>query len=334
MIGKRGMSVLAGALSLILIMMGAWGCAQRAPETPKYPEKTIELVVPYPPGGASDVAARLLAPYAAKKLGQEVIVVNKEGGAGSVGTREVLAAKADGYTLLLDGPGCSAMLPVGLPNLPFDWAKRTWIGRLLLDPVFFIVPADSKFKTLQEVVAKAKENPQGFKWGTAGGAGISTFTVGQLFRVAGINAKETRMVGFQSSGKTVVAVAGNQVDFATGTLTEIRSLAEAGKLKPLAVILPQRHPAFPDVPTVAEAGYPGVEMTLWNGVSGPPDLPAYVVEKWVAVLEEASKDPEFISSADKIGKVVSFLGPEQFKAQVMKDYQTYKELAEAIGIGK
>ena len=300
----------------------------------KYPEKTISLIVPYPPGGSSDVSARLFAPYASKKLGQEVIVVNKGGGSGSTGTRDVLMAKPDGYTLLADGPGPSAMLPVGLPDLSFDWAKRTWIGRFLLDPMFFIVPADSKLKTLKEVVASAKQDPKSFKWGTAGGAGISTFTVGQLFRIAGINVRETRMVGFQSSGKTVIAVAGGQVDFASGALTEIQSVEGAGKVKPLAAILTKRHPAYPDVPTVAEAGYPEIEMTFWWGLSGPPDLPAPIVDRWVALLQEATKDPEFIKSAERIGKTISFLSPKDFKAQVMKDYEDYKKLAEEIGLSK
>ena len=300
----------------------------------KYPERTISLVVPYPPGGSSDISARLFAPYASKKLGQEVIIVNKAGGASSVGTRDVLISKPDGYTLLADGPGPSAMLPVGLPNLSFDWAKRTFICRLFLDPMFFIVPADSKFKTLKEVVASAKQDPKTFKWGTAGGAGISTFTVGQLFRVAGINVRDTRMVSFQSSGKTVIAVAGGQVDFASGALTEIQSVEGAGKLKPIAAIMPRRHPSYPDVPTVAEAGFPDVEMTFWWGVSGPADLPAPIVDRWVRLLQDASKDPEFLKSSDKIGKVIGYLGPKEFKAQIMKDYENYKKLAGDIGLSK
>jgi tripartite-type tricarboxylate transporter receptor subunit TctC len=301
----------------------------------KYPERTVSIVVPYPPGGFSDIAARMVAAYASKRLGQEAIVVNKAGGAGSVGTRDVLvSSKPDGYTMLCDGPGPSAMLPIGLPDLSFDWTKRTWIGRILLDPMFFVVPADSKYKNLSDVVQSAKQDPKSFKWGTAGGAGIATFTVGQLFRIAGINVRETRMVGFQSSGKTVIAVAGGQVDFATGSLAEIQGVEGAGKLRPIAVILPKRSPAFPDVPTVAEAGFPGVEMSGWMGLSGPPNLPAPVVDRWVKILQEASKDPEFIKIAEQTGKTVSLLGPEAFKAQVMKDHETYKKLAEDIGLSK
>jgi tripartite-type tricarboxylate transporter receptor subunit TctC len=321
-------------LSVMVVALFCWFLGEGLLFAQKYPERTVSIVVPYPPGGFSDFAARMVAAYASKKLGQECIVVNKGGGAGSVGTREVLMSKADGYTLLCDGPGPSAMLPVGLPDLSFDWTKRTWIGRILLDPLFFIVPADSKYKNLSDVVNSAKQDPKSFKWGTAGGAGLSTFTVGQLFRIAGINVRETRMVGFQSSGKTAIAVAGGQVDFAAGGMTEIQGVEGAGKIRPLAVLLPKRNPAFPDVPTVAEAGFPGVEMSFWMGLSGPPNLPPNVFDRWVALLQEASKDPEFIKTAEQAGKTVSLLGPEAFKAQVMKDYETYKKLAEEIGLSK
>jgi tripartite-type tricarboxylate transporter receptor subunit TctC len=332
---RMRMRILVGSALLPIILVGfAALSAYAQKETPQYPTKGIELIVPWAPGGGADVAARLISGYASKKWGHAVSVVNIPGGSGAIGLQRVISAKPDGYTLLGEAHATASMMGAALPDLPFDWQKRTWIGHLTQDIVFYLVPADSKWKTLKEMVDDLKKDPKAYKWGCAGPTGVGSFAIAQLFSQAGINYRETNMVVFPGGAPTLTNLAGGHIDFASQQLSEIGSLAEAGKIRPLAVVAPKRLPGYPDTPTNAEAGFPGLTVVGWQGVSGPPGLPQYVVDKWVEIMEQAVKDPGFQKEADRVGKVLLFRGPSDYKAYVMKEYESYKSLAKQMGLVK
>lgn len=300
-----------------------------------YPTRPIDLIVPYATGGATDTLARLLAKYVSEKKGITVNVVNKPGGGGIVGVREVLTSKPDGYTLLADTHGASTMIGAfnDPADVPFDWRNRTWIGMMDKDIVMFVVKEDSPWKSLKEVSDFAKQNPTKFRWGTTGRGGIAIPAMQQFFTASGIPPQSVAgtQVLFKSGGEGPVALAGGHIDFGAQQIPEVLSLIQAKKIRPLAVISDKRLAAFPDVPTVAEAGFPDIEATGWHGISGPPGLPKNVVEYWVNVLREANRDPAFREMLEKVQKVPVFLGPDEMKAYADKEYEKYLDVARKLG---
>jgi len=303
-------------------------------EAVKYPIKTVNLIVPFQPGGGVDRTARLIAAYAAKKWGQPVNVVNMPGGSGVIGSQKALSASPDGYTLLMDSTATSSVMAATMANLPFDWQKRTWIGRITLDPLIYIVKVDTKWNSLKEVAAAVKQDPSSFKWGSGGVGTVSGFSTTHFLLEADINPKRTNMVVFEGNAPTLTAVAGGHVDFAGVLASEIKAMVSAGKIKPLAVIASQRLPDFPDVPTHVEAGFPNLIERAWQGIVGPTGLPQYIVDSWVTVLKQATNDPDFRREAERMSKIISMLGPEEYKAEVMREYEIYKSLAAWAGLQK
>jgi tripartite-type tricarboxylate transporter receptor subunit TctC len=306
----------------------------QAMAAPEYPTKPISLIVPTVPGGGLDVATRLIAPYAAKVLGKPVNIVYKPGGSNTIGTLEALTAPPDGYTLLVDGHSQSSLMAAAIPNLPFDWQKRTWIGRFCLDPVFYAVNSDSEWKTLADVAAAAKKDPQGFIWGTGGAGGISTISLATFFLAANVPIRETRRVVFTGGAPALTALAGAHIKFAAQQASEVQSLVSAGKIRLIATTLERRSEDFPEVPTTKEAGYPQVNVSGWQGISGPPGLPGHIVNAWVKVLKDSASDPELLDLAKKVGKVISVLGPEATKSLAMKQYEEYCFILTQVGLRK
>lgn len=300
-----------------------------------YPARPIDLVVPYATGGATDILARILAKYLSEKKGIAVNVVNKPGGGGIVGVRDVLTSKPDGYTMLADTHGASTM--IGAFNepadVPFDWRNRTWIGMMDKDVVIFLVKEDSPWKTLKDVSEYAKHNPGKFRWGTTGRGGIAIPAMQQFFTASGIpsNAVAGTQVMFKSGGEGPVALAGGHIDFSAQQIPEALGLIEGKKVRAIAVIADKRLDLFPDVPTVAESGFPTIDATGWHGVSGPPALPKDVVDYWVNTLREANQDPAFRAQLEKVRKVPVFLGPAEMKAFADMEYEKYLDVARKLG---
>lgn len=309
------------------------GAAARPVEA-AYPTRPVELVVAFAPGGAADVTARLVAGYVSRKWGQPINVVNRAGGGGIVGTHEVLTARPDGYTLMMDNHAVNALLAVTQTDLPFKWDERTAIARVNLDPVFYTVKFDAPWHTLGEVAAHVKANPQSFRWGTSHAGGISTFAVTQFFAVAGLDIAQANRVVFTGGAPTLTALAGGHIDFAGQQWSEVGGLLAGKKIRGLAVVLPERVKEFPDVPTAREAGFPTLDVVGWQALSGPPGLPAEVVERWSQILREAAADPSFLDQAARIGKVIAYLGPEDFRKFMQAEYEKYLPLAIKMGIRK
>jgi tripartite-type tricarboxylate transporter receptor subunit TctC len=327
---KHGRRNLCGWLAVLACGLGPFGALAQS----DYPSKPIDLIVAFAPGGSSDSTARLIAPYLAKKWGQPVNVINQAGGSGIPGTQQVMRAKPDGYTILLDAHSNNSMLGAARADLPFKWDARTPIGRLYLEPVVYTVKADAPWKTLQELLTSIKADPQSFKWGAGGVGSIGMFSTMELFAQGGIDVSSTNRVIFAGGGPTVTAVAGGHVALAGHQLSEVLPLIAGGLLKGLAVVTPARVPQLPGVPTTKEAGFPTLQVSGWTAISGPPGLPKAVVDKWDGAFREMMADPEMGKKAEQLGKIPAHLGPEAFSKYMHDQYEVYRKLAETSGVRK
>lgn len=318
---------------MVGLLIGLAGSQAKA--QPAYPTKPVEIIVPWGPGGGTDLCMRVIAKYTTQKFGVPVNVVNKPGGGGLIAIREVLTStKPDGYTLLSETHGASSM--VGAFNdpkdVPFDWRNRTWIAMVDKDVVLYLVKEDSSWKTLKDVAEAAKKDPAKFRWSSTGRGGIAIPAMQQFFRAAGItDGAAVSQVMFKSGSEGPAALAGGHVDFAAQQVAEASGLIDGKKLRAVAVVSDKRLPSLPNVPTVAEAGFPMLDVVGWHGISGPPGLPQHVVDFWVKALKEASQDPMFVEMLGNISKVSVFLGPAELKNFVEKEQVKYLEVSRQMG---
>ena len=317
---------LAGLLAIgfIFCLCGEiWG-------QPSYPTKPVDVIVVFNPGGGTDISARLITGYMSKK-GFQMNVINKPGGGGVIGTREALMARPDGYTMLGDGHACSSALAAFYAGkLPFDWQKRAWLGRTILEPVIFLARMDAPYKTLKELAEFIKKNPKNLRWGTTGVSGIGSPAGIQFFQANQIALSMINQVQFQGSSQVITALAGGHIDFTAATLSPAWGMIEGKKIRPIAATAGNRLSLLPDVPTVAEAGYPMLDVLGWYGFSGPAGLPKHVVDFWVTELGKACKDPAFKQMADNVKNEVGCLGPKEFEEFVKKEYIKYSAMAKDV----
>jgi tripartite-type tricarboxylate transporter receptor subunit TctC len=211
---------------------------------------------------------------------------------------------------------------------------KTQIALVTLDPVIYTVRADAPWKTLKDVAEAAKANPKGFRYGIAGVSGIASFSVSQFLFNAGVNLAEANKVVFTGGAPTLTALAGGHIDFAGQQWSESTGLIQGGKVRGLAVVHPTRLPSLPDIPTAKEAGFPELNVVGWQGLAGPKGLPPAIVQKWNALLEEASRDKEFLEQAAKLNKVVAYLPPDPYWKFQEDALKNYLPLATKMGIRK
>ena len=284
-----------------------------------YPSKAIELVVPFSAGASSDLSARVLARALEAKWNVPVRAINKPGGNTVPAVNDVKNAKPDGYTLLADGPPSSSWLETAVPDLPFKVADRTFLGLVAYTPLFFIVPADSPFKTLQDAAAALKSDPTSFTWTSLGGAGAHDILFRQFSRSAGVDVSKTRSIQSKGGSEAVVLVAGNHVKLGLATHGGAAAAVKSGKIRLLAVASPERWPDQPDVPTAQELGFSNIEVYFWLGISGPPNLPDNVVAAWSKVLAEVSADTAFQQDLKKVGLQPLYLNAKDTLARVDRE---------------
>jgi tripartite-type tricarboxylate transporter receptor subunit TctC len=306
--------------------------APSAQSASPYPAKPITLICPFSAGGASDLVGRAVADYLTKKWGQPVSVVIKTGAGGTTGTVAGLQSAPDGYSLFLAGNSNGTINPALEKSLPYKWDQPTMVARVATNTMVLIVKADSKWQTAKELVDDIAKNPKNFKLGTGSPAGPSTFCCAQILGGAGIDITLPARVVFQGGAPVVTAVAGGHVDFAAQSVSEVLSLVEAGKIRPLAVTSTERAKQLPNVPTGKEAGFPGFRWLGYSGIQGPPKLPDAVVKQWADALREAMRDPEFQKKMDDVGATPSYLGPEEFKNFLKTDYTEAVQVMDKLGL--
>ena len=295
--------------------------------------RPVTLVAPFSAGGDSDLAARNVAMAAAPILGRQVIVLNKVGASGAIGSQFVREAKPDGDTLLLARVGSQAVLPAMKPSTPYKWSDFSFLGLLELNPYVCAVRGDSPYKSFEQLIEGIKQNPGKLNYSTAGIGTIHEMGPQMLFDALKLGKDAATQIPYKGGGEASGALIGGQVQFQCTNLATIQSFHKSGQARILVITTPERYKEIPDVPTARELGYAFLErITGWSALYGPPGMDKELVAKWGEVLQKIAKDPQWISSTEKIGSVPRILSPEQTATFVREQFETYDRLAKSLGI--
>ncbi|TFZ08433.1 Bug family tripartite tricarboxylate transporter substrate binding protein [Ramlibacter humi] len=273
-----------------------------------YPNKPIRWIVAYPPGGSTDVTARLMAQWLSARLGQQVIVDNRAGGGNNIGTEAAIRSAPDGYTIFLVNPA-NAINATLYPKLPFNFLEdMTPVGGIIRVPNVMTVRKDFPAKTVAEFIDYAKKNPGKVNMASSG-SGTSVHLSGELFKsMAGIDMKH---IPYKGAGPATTDLIAGQVDVIFDNMPSIIGHIRNGTVRPLGVTSAQRSPALPDVQAIAET-VPGYEASAWFGVSAPKGTPAYAIERLNREINAALNDPGMKEKLANLGGVPIPGTPEQF----------------------
>ena len=280
------MTELSRRQTLLLALAAVAPAAARAQSD--YPNKQIRIVVPFAPGGSSDTLGRLIGRHLQEAFKQTVVVENKAGAGGAIGSREVSKAAPDGYTLVVSGIGSHVIAPVEAPN-SFDPMKDfSHIALLAGPPLGMVVNAEQPIKDVKGFIAHVQSRPTGLSWGSPG-QGTHGHLTGELFAKA--NKLNMVHISYKGAGPAVADLLGNQIPAAFMTLSSSNAHVDSGRLRLLAVSSGKRVAAYPNVPTLAELGYPMLTGTTWFSVSGPAGMPPAVVDKLNAEIRRGLQTP-------------------------------------------
>lgn len=294
-----------------------------------FPNKAIKIIVPFPPGGTSDVMARMLQEPLGKALGQPIVIENVGGAGGVIGTERGVRSPADGYTIIQTGVGQSAVAHGLDPNLKYDSKSDFYhLTQVHHGPNVLVVHADRPFKTVKDLVDFAKANPGKLDYGFTHAA--SGHMAMELFKqTTGINMTG---VPYRGGGPMMLAILANEVPVMFINQDTALPHIKAGKLRPLAVSSLRRNPLYPDVPTVAESGYPGFEALSWSGMSLPKGVPPAIVEKIEKAMVEALSSPAIKQRLEANGFVVPPLGNKAYADFVNVELERWGRVIKTAGI--
>jgi tripartite-type tricarboxylate transporter receptor subunit TctC len=295
-----------------------------------YPTRTITLVVPYPPGGGVDAMARVVADKLSAALGQQVIVDNRGGGSGLVGTRAVIKSAPDGYTLFLGHTGSISINPSLYANAGFDPRKDfTPIGLVASMPVALIAHPSFPAKTVGEAIAVMKANPGNYNIGTSA-VGTGGYLSAELFKsVTGVDAQ---IVPYKGTGGVMNDLLGGHVPVAFGVLPPALGNIQAGTLRAIAVLGKERFSLLPDVPTATESGLPGFESVLHYGVLGPAGMPRGIVDKLNAELRRLANTEEVKQRIHSEGGDPLASTPEEYAADIDREEAKWGTLIRKLNL--
>jgi len=317
-----------------LPLLAALTLIAAAPARAEYPEKAIEIVVPYVAGGGTDLVARLTADYLGKKWSSPILVVNKAGGGGIPGARAALKeARPDGYTVLMDIHTLSSMHLGAFKTPLLTLADRKYAGRIVRDPMVFAVKADAPWKTFKEFSDWVRQHPDDLVWSSVGPSGPSRYTAFDWLTQTGVDPTKTKMVITPGAADSMQKLAGGHVMLAIHSVAEADAMLKAGKIRLLAVLSPKRVASLPDVPTAEEQGViKGTRVQWWAAAAFAAGTPDPIVRKWEGALAEMTRDPKFLESAARINMNIDFLPGAETLKFVEREVAGYTEMAEKIGI--
>lgn len=294
-----------------------------------YPQRPIRLIVPVPPGGAADFTGRIVGIKMSESLGQNVVVENRGGAAGTIASDIVAQSAGDGYTLLLSSSTTHGIAPLLYKKLPYDaLTSFTHIALINTVPAVMVVHQAVPVNSVKEFVALAKSKPQAFLFGSSGN-GSPPHLLGELFK--SVTGAPMTHVPYKGSGPAVVELAGGQLHVMLDGLPSLLAQIKAGKLKPLAAASTKRSNVLPDLPTMAEAGYPGVEGGLWFGISGAAGTPAAAVERLSKEVFRITALDEVKERFATVGAFASPLGPRDYTEFISKDLAKWAPVVKSSG---
>lgn len=305
------------------------GLLRVAQAQPDYPDKPVTVVVPYAPGGQGDVFARLVGERLGRVLGQPMIVDNKPGASGALGTRLVTRARGDGYTLLLGQTGEIAVNRSAMKHPGYDALTELRAIALVGNaPLVLAAPAQAPYDTVGELLQLARSKPGSVAYASSG-----TATPGHLAAAALALASRTQMahIPYKGAGQAITDLIGGQVQFFFSSASAILGHVQGGRVKALAVSSTRRLAALPKVPTVAEAAVPGFEFSLWGGYFAPRETPDAIVNRLNAEITRVLAAADLHARFEAEGSAVAPMTPAAFEAFVRAEADKYAKLVQATG---
>jgi tripartite-type tricarboxylate transporter receptor subunit TctC len=324
-LGGLSRTVVFGGLVAVMLCAQATSVAQTASAFPNQP---IRMVVPYPPGGPTDITARVVAAEMSKTIGQNIVIDNRPGASGMIGSEMVTKSTPDGYTLL-GNASIHVINPSVYPDMRFDAIKDfVPITQLAQVPLVLVVPANSPIKSVKDLVEYAKANPGKVNFGSAGSASAQHLA-GESFKIAaGI---QMQHIPYKGSAPALTDLAGGQLQLMFDSMPSATPMINSGKLRAIAVTTTTRAKARPDLPTIAESGFPGFDISTWYAYWAPKGTPADIVEKLAASAAQALKNPEVIAKYEAMGAEPVGSTPTQFAAYVESEAKKWNDIVKKSG---
>ena len=294
-----------------------------------FPTKPIRIVVPFPPGGSTDLLARRIGEKLAAVWGQPVVVDNRAGAGGTLGADYVAKSAPDGYTLLMGVTGSNAIANALYPKLPYDVVKDfAPVSLVVSSPLVLVRNPNFAPKTVQELVAAAKAKPGSISYGSPGN-GTSMHLTGEMFK---LSAKVSMLhIPYRGSAGALSDLMGGQIDTMFGDFLVVWPQLEAGKLQPIAVTSKTRHKMLPNVPTIAESGYPGFEALSWQGLFAPAATPPAIVEQLNREVNKALASADIQEYFGSRGFTLGGSSATEFKAFVKVEADKWAKIVQASG---
>lgn len=294
-----------------------------------YPNKPVKIIVAFAAGSATDILARVVAEQLTRSLGQPFIVENKPGAGGSVGTAQAKEAPPDGYTLVAAGSGPFGINPAIYSKLPYDPLRDfELIGNIVLTPQALVVGAQTPYKSLREFVAAAKAKPGEIAYASLGNGSTSHLTMEAFQATAGVKLNH---IPFKGSSDAQTQIIGGSVPIMSDTVPGVLAQVKAGKLRALAVAIPERSPYLPDVPTVAEQGFPGFESVGWIGLAAPAKTPPAILDRLNAEIKKMLQDPAVKARFEQLAFTPVGDSRAEFAAFVKSEIAKWSKVARDSG---
>ena len=310
-------------IGLLLLVFAGTAWAQG------YPSKPIHLIVPFPPGGPTDIVGRMVAQKISESVGQPVVVENRAGAGGTVGSTAASKAEADGYTLLYGSTSTLAIAPSLYKNLAYDPRKAfAPISLVSSGPIIVAVNEKVPARTLQEFIALARKSPGKFAYGS-GGNGTPPHLAGELFKT--VASVDLLHVPYKGGGPAINDLAAGQVQAIFEGQVALMPHFQSGRVRPLAITGAKRNPALPEVPTMAEAGLPTYDANFWSGLVAPAGTPSAVIEKLNGALVKALGSAQVRAALNKQGLEPAGNSPEQFAAHIRAELEKWAKVVQVSG---
>ncbi|WP_414596719.1 Bug family tripartite tricarboxylate transporter substrate binding protein [Achromobacter sp. F4_2707] len=303
-----------------------------APAHAAYPERAIQLIVPYAPGGATDVMARIVAPRLGEALGQTVVIINRPGAGGAIGSLSAAREAPDGYTIVMAVESSHAVNPSVQSKPSYDPVKDfAPISNLANVLGVLDVSGNSPIQSFEQLITELKANPEKYTFGSSGNGGYSHL-FGERFK----SATQTDMlhVPYKGLGPALTDLMAGQIDVVFDNLPSSAGHIEAGTLRGLAVAAPERVPQFPDIPTYAEVGYPELNTPSWYGLAAPAGVPDDVLDTLNQAVKQALSTPEVIEQLERQGAIPDYTSREDFGRMIKETNERWQKVVADINFEK
>ena len=324
----RSNRLFAPFLMTCLVLLNIFSAAAQAQGN--YPNKPVRLIVPFTPGGVTDASARFVAEQMSKRLGQQMIVENKPGASGNIGTNQVATSEPDGYTLLLGFDGTMVINPHVFASIPFDPVKDfAPVGKIGDAILILVAHPDLAANNVKELIALSKKEPNGLNYGTSG-LGSTPHIAGETLNI--VAGSKLVHVPYKGGGQAMIDLQGGSIPLVFTAVAGALPHIQNGRIKGIGVTSAARAPSLPNVQTFIEAGSPNFILNSWVGILAPAKTPTAIIQKLNTILNEVLSDPDVIKRLDVMGVTAAPGTPAAYGDQIKTDLARYADVVKAAQI--